>query len=150
MNEAEWNIQKVKHLKRKQLVQYNLAMLLLFLLYIYYVKTGGSISIFFSLLCLLIWIIVVHTLYTLITGKTIGTKTSRLVQTFDRDYLGEKRWKRRKMIEFIIIGVLGVICTVLMATMNFGSKELEIYNLFPIIGGWLGFNIGEIFRIRNL
>jgi len=32
-------------------------------------------------------------------------KTSRFVQTFDKQYLGEERWKQRKIIEFIIISV---------------------------------------------
>lgn len=150
MGGTNWNIQKVKRLKWKQLVQNNLVMLILFFLSIYYMKTGVSISVFFRLLCLSIWIIVAHTLYTFITGKMIGTKTSKRVFAFDRDYLGEKRWKRRKMIELITVSVLGIIITVLVVTMSFNDEKLDIYNLIPIIGGWLGFNIGETFRIKKL
>lgn len=150
MGETNWDIQKVKRLKWKQLVQHNLAMLILFFLSMYYMKIGGSVSVFFLLLCLWIWMIVAHTLFTFITGKMIGTKTSKFVFAFDRDYLGEKCWKRRKMMEVITVSFLSIMITVLVFTMNFNAEKLEIYNLIPIIGGWLGFNIGETFRIKKI
>jgi len=74
MQTSEWDIEEVKRLKKKLLVQGNLVMLLLLLLSIYYIKTGGSVTVFFGLCCVLMWIIVAHTFKTLITGKNIGTK----------------------------------------------------------------------------
>ena len=42
-------------------------------LYLLY-KDRGSVTVFFGLGCVLMWIIVAHTFKTLITGKNIGTK----------------------------------------------------------------------------
>jgi len=41
--------------------------------------------------------------YALKMESPIGTKTSRIVQEFDRNHLGEKRWRRRKMTEAVFI-----------------------------------------------
>jgi len=83
---TKWDIRKVKRLKRKQLMQYNLVMLILFILSVYFVKIGGSMATFFSIGIPLLWIITAYTIYALITGKIIGTKTSKCVQTFDLEY----------------------------------------------------------------
>ncbi|CDQ41373.1 hypothetical protein M948_21030 [Virgibacillus sp. CM-4] len=151
MDETEWDIQEVKRLKKKQLIQYNFGMLFLFLLFAYYVKTGGTFLAFLILCCVFFWIMAAHTLYTLKTGKMIGTKTNRLVQAFDRDHRGERRWKRKTMTEAVIISMISVIFTVLLFMINFDSVKLDFpSDTFPLIGGWLGFNIGEIVRMNNL
>lgn|SRR5699024_3087146 len=148
MGETEWDIQEVKRLKRKQLVQYNVLMLLLFSFY--YLWAGNSSFLFWSLLCLALWIIVAHSLYGFFTGKMIGTKTMKLVQAFDKDYLGKKRWNKIKLIEVISISVVSLFCTLLVVTQRFNFGALEIYNFFPFVGAWLGFNIGEVIRIKRL
>src|SRR5699024_3646142 len=147
MNETEWDIQEVKRLKWKQLVQYNVLMLLLFS---YYLLDGNSFFLFWSLLCLALWVIVAHSLYTFFTGKMIGTKTMKLVQAFDKNYLGEKHWNKRKLIEVISISAVSLFCTLLVITQGFNFGALEIYNFLPFIGAWLGFNIGEVIRIKRL
>ena len=150
MDETQWDIQEVKHLKKKQLVQYNLVMFLLFVLFGYFSENGNS-SLLFGVFCVLLWIIVAITLYTLMTGKPIGTKTSRLVQEFDRNRLGEKRWKRRKMTEAVIISVISVFITILVFVKDFNSVRLDFpIAAFPFIGAWIGYNIGEIIRMNNL
>src|SRR5699024_5468361 len=101
-------------LKWKQLVQYNVLMLLLFSFY--YLWAGNSFFLFWSLLCLALWVIVAHSLYTFFTGKMIGTKTMKLVQAFDKNYLGEKHWNKRKLIEVISISVVSLFCTLLVIT----------------------------------
>lgn len=152
MNETKtkWDIRKVKRLKRKQLMQYNLVMLILFILSVYFVKIGGSMATFFSIGIPLLWIITAYTIYALITGKIIGTKTSKRVQTFNLEYWGKRRWKRKRVIGAIVISVLSILCTVIVATVNFNSEASEIHNVFPIVGAWLGFNIGETFKIKKL
>src|SRR5690606_3426388 len=102
INGTQWNIQEVKHLKKKQLVQNNIVMLLLFVLFSYLAVIGNH-STLFGVFCLPLWIISAITFYSLKTSNAIGTKTSRYMQVFDRNRLGDKRWKRRKIIEFIII-----------------------------------------------
>lgn len=150
MTEAGWDMQKVKHFKKKQLVQCNFVIVLLFMLSVYYAEKGGSVFAYFNFLCVLIWMISAYTLYVAATGKTIGTKTSKFIQNFDRDRLGERRWKKRRIIEAAVTGALAVICTVLAVVMDYNADSLEIRHLFPIIGSWLGYNIGEIVRIGSL
>lgn len=150
MDEIEWDIVEVKRLKRKQLMQVNFVMLLVIVLSFYYIHAGWSISVFMGLLCLMMWVVVVHILYTLTTGRMIGTKTSKLVQAFDRYHRGEKRWKRRKVTEAVIVSIVSALCTVLVFNIGFSSEPLEFLNLLPLIGAWLGFNIGEVVRTNNL
>src|SRR5699024_4670815 len=107
MNETEWDIQEVKRLKWKQLVQYNVLMLLLFSFY--YLWAGNSFFLCWSLLCLALWVFVAHSLYTFFTGKMIGTKTMKLVQSFYKNYLVEKHWNKRKLIGFITISVVRLL-----------------------------------------
>jgi len=125
-------------------------MLLLLLFSFYYLWAGNSAFFFWSLLCLALWFIVAHSLYTFFTGKMIGTKTMKLVQAFDKNYLGKKRWNKRKLIEVISISVVSLFCTLLVITQGFNFSALEIYNFFPFIGAWVGFNIGEVIRIKRL
>lgn len=150
MNDTQWDIQEVKKLKKKQLVQTNLVMLLIFLLFAYFAENGKP-SLLIGGVCVLLWILVAITLYVLKTGRPIGTKTSRIVQEFDRDRLGEKRWKRRKMTEAVMISVISVLITVLVFVEDLTSVRLDfsIY-AFPFIGAWIGQNVGEIVRMKKL
>ncbi|GGM18359.1 hypothetical protein GCM10011351_00180 [Paraliobacillus quinghaiensis] len=86
MDETQWDIKEVKRLKKKQLVQYNLLMLLIFVLFGYLVENNKEfvLNVFFAVF---FWWITAIMLYTLNTGKPIGTKTSRRLQEFDRDRL---------------------------------------------------------------
>ncbi|ANU10822.1 hypothetical protein BBH88_11125 [Planococcus antarcticus DSM 14505] len=144
MYTEEWDIQEIKHLKKKKLVQDNIYMLLLFVILVYFTDSGKhalTIGTFF----VFIWIMVVLTLYTLKTGRSIGTKTSKRVQKFDRNRLGEKRWKRNKIIEVVIVSVVGVGIAVLLFVTDFNSLTLDFPSYpFPFLGAWLGFNIGEL------
>lgn len=150
MDETQWDIQKVKHLKKKQLVQYNLVMLLLFVLFGYLAENGKP-SLLIGIFCVIMWIIVAITLYVLKTGSPIGTKTSRIVQEFDRNRLGEKHWKRRKMTEAVIISVISVLITILLFNLDLNSLRLDFpISVLPFIGAWIGYNIGEIIRMNNL
>jgi uncharacterized membrane protein YwzB len=134
MDEAEWNIEEVKRLKKKQLIQSNLVLLLLFILFGFYVENGGTATVVFGVCCVLLWIFVANAIYTLLTGKTMGTKSIRRVLAFDIDHIGKKRWKRRKLIEFIIIIVVCLGITVVLFTIDFGSKSLDFpLDAFPFI-----------------
>ncbi|MGB2871229.1 hypothetical protein [Psychrobacillus psychrotolerans] len=95
MDETQWDIQEVKHLKKKQLFQNNLVMLLLFVLFGYLAENGKP-SLLIGGFCVLLWIIVVITLYVLKTGSPIGTKTSRIVQEFDRRSFGREALEAKK------------------------------------------------------
>lgn len=95
VEEIHCDLEEVRHLIRKQLVQNNFIMLLLFVLFCY-LAVKGNPSFFIGMLCVLLWIYVAITLYTLMTGKPIGTKTSKVLQEFHKNHFGGKRWKRKK------------------------------------------------------
>lgn len=149
MDETKWDIKEVKHLKKKQVIQNNLVMLLLFVLLVFFADNGMH-SLIIGIFFLLIWIILAITLYTLKTGRPIGTKTSRLVQEFDRNRLGEKRWKQNRIAEAVIISVIGVGIAVLWFVKDVNSFGLDFPSYaIPFIGSWIGYNLGEIIRMYN-
>lgn len=150
MPKTDWDIQKIKRLKWILFIQLNIVMILLFIPLIYYVMAGVSASLFLRLFCLLLWIIVAHTFYTFRTGKLIGTKTIKLVFAFDRDCLGERRWKRNKMIELIILIFFSIVFTILVFMIDFNDRNLDTYSLFPFIGSWVGTSIGQILKLNKL
>ncbi|MCP3032300.1 hypothetical protein LF817_13210 [Halobacillus sp. A1] len=151
MDETEWDIQEVKRLKKKRLVQHNISMLLSFVLFIYYMKEGGSAAVLLGLCCVFFWGVTVYSLYKLKTGKTIGTKTSRFLEDFERDNKGEKRWKRKNMIEAGLLSVLSIVFTVFLFVLDFGSARMDFpTDALPFIVTWVGVNIGEVVRINIL
>lgn len=150
MTETAWDIDEVKRLKKIQLVQGNTMMLLFFVSFPYVVMSENTF-VLLGLYCVILWIFVASILYTLKTGKTFGTKTSRRVQAFDKDHLGEKRWKRRKVIEAVIISISTIVLTVLLCVFDFNDVRSDYSNYaFPFIGSWIGYNIGEIVRMNKL
>ncbi|PIC96822.1 hypothetical protein CSV69_04720 [Sporosarcina sp. P26b] len=150
MDESKWNIEEVKRLKKKQLVEFNIGMLVLFVLSLLYIKAAWPLSIFLVLICLLLWCFALHALYILLTARTTGTKTNQLVQAFDRDHWGKKRWKRKKITEFILLSIVSIMFTIFVFTLDTSSETLQFYNLLPFIGAWIGSNIGNVVRISNL
>lgn len=151
MDESDWDIQEIKRLKKKQLVQYNFVMFLLVALFAYFVKSGGSATVFLGLCCAYFWIFTGSTIYTLITGKVIGTKSGRRVQAFDRDRIGEKRWKRKTTIAPIVLLVLSIGFTVFWYVTDFDASRLEFsIGAIPFFACWIGYNIGESVRISKL
>ncbi|WP_117149088.1 hypothetical protein [Paraliobacillus zengyii] len=149
MVETEWDIHEVKRLKKIQLVQGNLFMLLSYGLLIYLLMNIDTVVVI-GLVCILLWIYLTTILYTLKTGKTFGTKISRHVQKFDEYRLGKKRWKRRKIIEAVIISICSMGVTVLLFVLDVNYLRFDFINGLPLIGGWIGYNIGEIVRITDL
>lgn len=150
MEETQWDIKEMKRLKKKQLVRGNLFMLLIFVLLAYFLESGKLLFVAWILIaCLLITVVL--SLYTLVTGNLIGTKTSRRVQAFDRNRWGEKRWKRKKIIEVVLFTVLGFGLAVVLFVTDFSSPNQTFAGShFPFIGAWIGYNLGEITRMKNM
>ena len=149
MAATQSDLKEYKSLKKKQYIQNNFLLLFIFIL-IGYFSQNGNYFFLMVVFCVLLWIIVVSLLYTLKTGKPIGTKASKLVQEIDKNRLGEKRWKQLKMKEIIFISVLNVIITVLLFVIDFNSEMLDFpMSAIPYIGAWIGYNIGEILRMKK-
>lgn len=65
--------------------------------------------------------------------------------------MGERRWKRKTVTEFVIISVVSIIFTVFIFVTDFDYARLDFpVSAFPFIGGWVGFNVGEILRMSGL
>lgn len=150
MDETPWDIQEVKRLKKIQLVQGNLVMLLIFVLLVYFADSEQYLFIIGTFF-VVIWVVVAIALYTLLTGRFIGTKTSKRVQEFDRQRSGEKPWKRKKIIEAVVVSAIGIGIAVLLFVTDFDSISLDFpFSSLPFIGAWVGYNLGEIIRTSNL
>ncbi|MCM3609688.1 hypothetical protein M4S82_00405 [Planococcus sp. MERTA32b] len=150
MEGTQWDLREVKRLKVKQLLQYNLAMLLLFVLLNYFVEFG-QLYLFIGVFYLLVLIVAAIILYNFKTGRFIGTKTSKRLQEFDKARLGKKRWKRRKILEAAFVLALTVFVTVLIFTVDFNNSGIAFSSTaYPFIGVWLGYNIGELIRTNAL
>ena len=150
MEEEQWDIKEIKKLKKKQLLWGNLFMLVIFVLLVYFLESD---TLFFATWIVLAGLLVssAFSLYTLITGNLIGTKTSRRVQAFDRSRWGEKRWKRKKIIELFLFIILGIVLVFFLTTTDFNFPNQTISAPpFAFIGAWVGYNIGEITRLTNL
>lgn len=150
MEETEWDIQEVKRWKKTQLIQTNIGMLLIFLLLIYFIEYGHPYF-FIGGFYVFVLIIAAIELYKLGTGRFIGTKTSRRVQAFDKARSGEKRWKRRKILEAVFLIALIVFITVFMYTTDIDHSRVDFSSIaFPFIGAWIGHNLGELIRMSKL
>lgn len=150
MEDEQWDIKEVRRLKKFQLVQNNFLFLLVFLMLGYFVKIGMSALILVGG-CILGWIVTASLVYTLITGKAIGSKRYRRLQRFERYQLGDKRWRRRGIAEIVIVIILSTIITVFVLNVDTHSLSLDLtFGAFSFIGAWLGHNIGEIYRLKKL
>lgn len=150
MDEAKQEIKEMKKLKKKQLLWGNLFMLMIFLLLSYLLGAGKILFVTGAILIFLI-IMTAIGLYTLITGAIIGTKATRRIQSFDRKRWGEKKWKRSKIIEMVLYTGLGIGITALALNADLDSSNRNLSGFtFPFLGAWLGYNLGEITRIKNL
>lgn len=151
VGEEDWDIQEIKRIKKKQLFQYNLGMVLLVILLTYFMKNGVSANVLLGICCAFFWIFVAGALYTFKTGKVIGTKSSQRVHAFDKDHMGEKQWKRKSVFSVVVLTILSVGFTVIWFVMDFDSAGLEFpIDTFAFIGCWIGYNIGEIVRLSKL
>lgn len=146
----EWDIKEIKRLKVKGLIQYNFGVLLLFLLFGYFAINGKTLLLVGGI-CFFLWISVAFSLLNLIMEKPIGTKTSRIIQEFDKNRLGQKYWKRKNMIETIFLVIISIFITVFVIVNDFDSAILNFpIGFFPLIGACVGYNIVKIYRISNL
>ena len=152
MDIMDSEVHVVKRLMKKRLVQNNLFMLLLFVLLIYCANNGYVFSLI-VILCVLIIGGVFLELYTFMTDKYIG-KTNRRVQAFMRKHLGEKRWRRGKITQIVLLVIVSIIILfILFLFVIFDFTEIKFdspFDTLPYLGAWVGINIGEIYRINKL
>ncbi|TKD72209.1 hypothetical protein [Pseudalkalibacillus hwajinpoensis] len=152
MGEGNWDLQEMKRLKKKLLIQNNLGMLVVFALLWFFVEVATvSAPIILGVLCAILWLIVVNLLFTLLTGKVIGTRAMQRVQTFEIERRGKKQWKIKASIGLLLLLVIAIGLTVMVVVSDIGSVPLDFPNdSFAFIGAWLGMNLGQIRQIRKL
>ncbi|MFD1019685.1 hypothetical protein [Thalassobacillus hwangdonensis] len=152
MNEQDWDIKKIKRLKIKHLVAYNLVMVLVAVLFGMFADHGGTTGVVLILCCIALWIQLIIILWSLRTGRVFGIKSERLVQKFERAYMGEKRWKRRKIGQAVLVLIINIGITAFIINFDvFRPMYMESpSDYFPLFAGWVGYNAGEITRIRKI
>lgn len=150
MAETKWDMQEVKRSKKIQLMQYNVLMLLLLTCALYGIKVGWSQSLFSGVFCLALWLLAVQAFYSFLTGKKIGTKANRFIERYEKAQSGQRRWKRSKLTEGFIFIIFSIGFTVIWIKMDGTAQGVEFINILPFIAGWLGFNVAEAIRIKNL
>lgn len=154
MNENRGNIQKVRHLKWQRLIQYNLLFFILFLLSIYFVWFNKPNYLFLGILCLLLWMIAAQRLYASVTGETIGTNISKLIQSFEKYKSGEGKWLQKKKKESMTIGIVAILLTIFLITMslsfNKNDLNMDMNSIYILILSWVALNVGEVIRIKNI
>lgn len=150
MDEAQQELIEITKLKKKQLLWGNLFMLMTFLL-LSYLLENGKILFATWIVILFIFVMVVLSLYTLITGTIIGTKTARRIRAFDRKRWGKTKWKLLNITEVVLYIGMGTGLIFLVFNMNFDLLNPNLSSFtFPFIGAWVGYNLGEIIRIAGL
>ncbi len=150
MDEAQQEIKEIKGLKKKQLLWGNLFMLVTFLLFGYSLGNG---KILFAtwIVILLVFVMVVLSLYTLITGKVIGTKTTKRIRAFDRKRWGQKKWRLLNITHIVLYIGMGTGLIFLVFNTDFDLLNPNWFSfIFPFLGAWFGYNLGEISRIKKL
>ncbi len=150
MDGTQWDIREVKRLKKKQLVQSNLIFLTTFILIYFLVETGMQFVVL-GLVYIIIFAVTGSSLYSLKTGETIGTKTTKRIEEFEKDRVGIKRWKRSQIIGAVIMGVLGIGLAAFLFKTDLNTMRFDtLFFIPPLLGACIGHNIGEIFRLINL
>lgn len=150
MDEAQQELIEITKLKKKQLLWGNLFMLVTFLL-LSYLLENGKILLATWIVILFILVMVVLSLYTLITGTIIGTKTTRRIRAFDRKRWGKTKWKLLNITEVVLYIGMGTGLIYLVFNMDFDLLNPNLSSFtFPFIGAWVGYNLGEIIRIAGL
>lgn len=150
MDEAQQELKEITKLKKKQLLWGNLFMLMTFLL-LSYLLENGKILFATWIVILFIFVMVVLSLYTLITGTIIGTKTTRRIRAFDRKRWGKTKWKLLNITEVVLYIGMGTGLIYLVFNMDFDLLNPNLSSFtFPFIGAWVGYNLGEIIRIAGL
>ncbi|MGM0896437.1 MAG: hypothetical protein ACQEV0_00980 [Bacillota bacterium] len=150
MDEAQQELKEITKLKKKQLLWGNLFMLMTFLL-LSYLLENGKILFATWIVILFIFVMVVLSLYTLITGTIIGTKTTRRIRAFDRKRWGKTKWKLLNITEVVLYIGMGTGLIYLVFNMDFDLLNPNLSSfIFPFIGAWVGYNLGEIIRIAGL
>ena len=151
MNENKGNIQKVRHLKWQRLTQYNLLFFILFLVSIYFVWSNKLNYLFLGILCLLLWMIAAQRLYASVTGETIGTNISKLIQSFEKYKSGEGKWLQKKKKESMTIGIVAILLTIFLIIMslsfNKNDLNMDMNSIYIIILSWIALNAEEVIKI---
>src|SRR5699024_3851047 len=92
-------------------------------------------------------------LYASVTGETVGTNISKLIQSFEKYKSGDKKWLRKKKTESMTIGVVAILLTLLLITMsssfNKNDMNMDVNSIYIIVLSWFVLNIGKIIRIKN-
>src|SRR5699024_6336048 len=103
-----------------------------------------------GILCLLLWMIAAQRLYASVTGETVGTNISKLIQSFEKYKSGDKKWLRKKKTESMTIGVVAILLTIFLIIMslsfNKNDLNMNINSIYIIILSSIALNAEEVIK----
>lgn len=151
VDDMEWDPEEFKRLKKKKLVHYNIIFAILLVIF-YYLAEQTTDFAFVTIVSVCLWFNCLISLYSFFSGRKLGTKTSRLVQEFEKSYQGEKKWRRKRVISVIFETVLPAAFTIFLIFMDF-SNQNQLDGLVltgSLIASLIVVNVSELFRIGLL
>lgn len=150
MKEAEWDLEKVKRLKRRLNIELNLVYLCGLLLFILYALNYAHGSLVLAIiLCLMFGSVAAISWYKLKTGKAFGNETARYLDAFEQDRLGKHKWREKRKLEAIIFTVISLIFVLCLFIINWSAFEINSYHdILPLAGAWVGVTIGQFINSR--
>src|SRR5699024_12814540 len=91
-------------------------------------------------------------LYASVTGETVGTNISKLIQSFEKYKSGDKKWLRKKKTESMTIGVVAIHLTIFLIIMslsfNKNDLNMEMNNMYIMIFSWVALIAEEDLKIK--
>ncbi|KHE72883.1 hypothetical protein [Halobacillus sp. BBL2006] len=143
--------EEVKKLRWKQWLIMNVGIAVLLIGMEFYFRQGLSPRMMLFIIVLLLLTLACIQFYQWKTGKAVGLKTTRSIQKYEREKLGEKQWNRQMKIGFITLFVLSVLFMIFGFAFDFSSL-INNYESSPFnfVGAAVGVIIGFLLRIRKI
>ncbi|MCD5322169.1 MULTISPECIES: hypothetical protein [Pontibacillus] len=150
--EQVWDLDKVKRSQRRSSIQISLifwAFIIGSMIYGFHYENGAFVLL--ASFCVIMTAFAGGSLYTLRTGKIIGTKDKRYSESFERDRIGEKEWMGKKKIETTILIVVSLVFTVCLFVVDWSGIRMNAFHDFlPLIGAGVGTTLGQFIRSNKV
>lgn len=149
MTTTDYPLATIKRLKIKKLLRIN-GIWLLALVATRYLTMHMPPAFLLPSIGAFLWLLVLVSLYNFCSRKPFMTKTSRILQTFDQQRSRMTRWRRHQQFQLLFGVAACLLITLLLMRRNGEFAALDATFIIPFIGAYVGYNIGELFRIMQL
>ncbi|WP_156896433.1 hypothetical protein [Halobacillus kuroshimensis] len=154
MKAEGWDVKHIRRLKKRLLLQQNIVMLFIVIFFSIYAINGWPVAHFLVLCAVVLSGIGFFALLSLWKGEPQGTKMVRTIQAYEKDVKGTQRWRRKKWMEsiFIFLFVSAIIAFLIFLNHDAIQQSQQGFpgDVIPLLGAWIGMNIGSFVRIKDL